>query len=646
MWGCPVCGYQTWASIEERIMTVVDKQDLVGKQLGDYLIKEKVATGGMSYVFLGEDVSLGRRAAVKVLTPDITEDDQSLPDRFKREARAVAQLEHDNIIPIYQFGELEGIYFLAMRFIEGHDFADEVNDAKREGKLMDMKRAIDVLAQVASALDYAHANGIVHRDIKPSNILIDNNSGKAILTDFGLVLWSSVDKTLGTAFGTPRYISPEQATDSQAAVAQSDIYSLAVIMYEMVTGKMLFTGQTPMEMAISHITEKPVPPRTHNANVPIQVEREILKALDKEPTNRHKTATEFIVAVQNAYEEAGGVTAVAENKGVVDADQQKKISNSTKPVNMLLDTWDEIPTKPQTPSTNRTQGNKIPSVKPRSITSIPTGKQKRSSRLIAFGGIAVVVLILGLFSIVFSRGIGAPPLPTKAVTDAVDPDLIETQTAEAEAAIAIDDDTPEPTDEPTPTDPPTDEPTATDAPTDEPTATDAPTDEPTITQTNTQTPTVTFTPTITQTATDYPILDELPAGVEVILFYNQTHFAIRNNSDSEVIFSEMRLSGASDNGAGEFDGATLPLVGLAPGECIVVRSENELAPAEWGCTRVRSSIQFDTTARFWFADNENDEDFRVFWRSNEIKTCPTYGRAVARLNVAPCEIEWPILADG
>jgi len=287
-------------------MTVVDKQDLVGKQLGDYLIKEKVATGGMSYVFLGEDVSLGRRAAVKVLTPDITEDDQSLPERFKREARAVAQLEHDNIIPIYQFGELEGVYFLAMRFIEGHDFADEVNDAKREGKLMDMKRAIDVLSQVASAVDYAHANGIVHRDIKPSNILIDNNSGKAILTDFGLVLWSSVDKTLGTAFGTPRYISPEQATDSQAAVAQSDIYSLAVIMYEMVTGKMLFTGQTPMEMAISHITEKPVPPRTHNPKVPVQVEREILKALDKEPTNRHQTAAEFIEAIETAYQESGG----------------------------------------------------------------------------------------------------------------------------------------------------------------------------------------------------------------------------------------------------------------------------------------------------------------------------------------------------
>ncbi len=626
-------------------MTVVDKQDLVGKQLGDYLIKEKVATGGMSYVFLGEDVSLGRRAAVKVLTPDITEDDQSLPERFKREARAVAQLEHDNIIPIYQFGELEGIYFLAMRFIEGHDFADEVNDAKRQGKLMDMKRAIDVLAQVASAVDYAHANGIVHRDIKPSNILIDNNSGKAILTDFGLVLWSSVDKTLGTAFGTPRYISPEQATDSQAAVAQSDIYSLAVIMYEMVTGKMLFTGQTPMEMAISHITEKPVPPRTHNPKVPVQVEREILKALDKEPTNRHQTAAEFIEAIDNAYQESGGFYKLVAGQPSENTDAKKIESNSTKPITGLLETWEDVPTKPQTPRTQSTQDSKIRSVKPRNAT-ISAKQQKRSSGLMIFGGVAITVLILGLLSVALGGGIGEPPLPTTVATSTVDAALVETQTAEALLALDVDEDTPEPTDEPTAVDTATTEPTSTDEPTDEPSATPSETDEPTVTPTITQTPTVTYTPTITQTSTIYPILDELPAGVAVQLIYDQTHFVIRNDSETDVIFTEMRLSGAADDGVGEFDGGTLPFVGLAPGECIVIRSENEPVPAEWACTRARSSIQFETTARFWFADNEDDNDFRVFWRSNEIKTCDTIGRAVGRLAVAPCEIEWPILADG
>jgi len=317
----------------------------------------------------------------------------------------------------------------------------------------------------------------------------------------------------------------------------------------------------------------------------------------------------------------------------------------------LLDTWEDIPTKPQTPR-NRTQDSKIRSVKPRNAT-VATKEQKRSSGLMIFGGIAISVLILGLLSVALGGGIGEQPLPTTVVTSTIDTALVETQTAEA--LLLIEEDTPEPTDEPTeviPTDEPTavdtptTEPTFTDVPTDEPSSTPTETDEPTITPTITQTSTVTFTPTATQTSTIYPILDELPAGVAVQLIYDQTHFVIRNDSDTDVIFNEMRLSGAADDGLGEFDGGTLPFVGLAPGECIVIRSENEPVPAEWACTRARSSIQFETTARFWFADNEEDNDFRVFWRSNEIKTCETVGRAVGRLAVAPCEIEWPILADG
>lgn len=627
---------------------MVDKQDLVGKQLGDYLIKEMLATGGMSYVFLGEDVSLGRRAAVKVLTPDITEDDDSLPERFKREARAVAQLEHENIIPIYQFGELDGVYFLAMRYIEGHDFADEINDAKREGQLLDAKRVIDVLTQVASALDYAHANGIVHRDVKPSNILIDN-TGKAILTDFGLVLWSSVDKTLGTAFGTPRYISPEQATDSQAAVAQSDIYSLAVIMYEMATGKMLFTGQTPMEMAISHITEKPVPPRTHNPKIPIEVEREILKALDKEPFNRHHTAMDFITALGNAYENSGGMevplmdpTPILTERPIIEG--ESKAGRSTKPVKPLLDSWDEISTKPQTPS--KLTNTKIKSAvnKPRA-TATQIQKQKHNNRLMAFGAVAVAVLVVGLLSFALTGGANRGGLPTIAATEstidsqAVIADVTD-EVTETEESTA--------TDEPTATDTPTDVPTETDEATEtvQPTETDEPIIVPTIRSTATQTPTITPTPTSTLTATDYPILDELPSGVLVSLLYNRTMIVIRNDSDGMVVFNEMRLTSAADEAIGEFDGSSLPLVGLSAGECIVIRSETEPVPQEWECVRERTSQNQQAESLFWRADSEEDEAFQVFWRSNEIKTCQTVGRAVGRLEVPSCEIEWPIVADG
>ena len=141
-------------------------------------------------------------------------------------------------------------------------------------------------------------------------------------------------------------------------------------------------------------------------------------------------------------------------------------------------------------------------------------------------------------------------------------------------------------------------------------------------------------------------MDELPSGVSVSLLYNQDQFVIRNSSDVEVVFNEMRLSGLADEGVGEFEGATLPFVGLEPGECIVVRSDTEPIPEEWECVRERSSILLQTPARFWFADSEADDDFRVFWRSNEIKTCDTVGRAVNRIAVLPCLIEWPILADG
>ena len=234
--------------------------DLQGRQLGDYILMRKITSGGMAHIYLGEDQKLGRRAAIKILTPDLAGDDDTLRERFEREARAIGQLEHDSIIPVYQFGEQDGLYFLAMRYIEGNDLADEMKRYRADGKYMPIERALKILKQVASALDHAHQHGIIHRDVKPSNILLGTDD-KAILTDFGLVLWQSVDTTYGTAFGTPRYISPEQATDSQSVVPQSDIYSLAVIVYEVVTGQQVFSGATPMEVALAHITETPTPPR-------------------------------------------------------------------------------------------------------------------------------------------------------------------------------------------------------------------------------------------------------------------------------------------------------------------------------------------------------------------------------------------------
>ena len=274
--------------------------DLVGQQLGDYELIERYAKGGMSHIYRGVDVKLGRQAAIKVLSPDMLAADDSLTERFEREAKAIAHLDHANIVPVYQYGEFKDHYFMAMKFVEGEDFADEIYRQSSQDKLLAPERMIHVLKQIAAALDYAHRQGVIHRDVKPSNILIDQ-SGKATLTDFGLVLRQHVDNTMGTAFGTPRYISPEQAIGSEQATAQSDIYSLAVIVFEIVTGDMVFRAETAIQVAMNHVSEPPPKPRSINPDVPVAVEREILKALSKNPNKRHRTASEFIAEVEAAY---------------------------------------------------------------------------------------------------------------------------------------------------------------------------------------------------------------------------------------------------------------------------------------------------------------------------------------------------------
>jgi serine/threonine protein kinase len=276
-----------------------DKDPLIGKQLGDYRLTSMIASGGMARIYKGLDSKLGRQAAVKVLSQRDIQDDKTLAKRFQREARAVAALEHDNIITIYQYGEQEGVYFLAMKLVKGKDLSQELRRLKKSGKKLDVSRGLRILEQVASALDYAHANNVIHRDIKPSNILLDEE--KAILTDFGLVMRPSLETTMGTAFGTPRYIAPEQAISSNKALPQSDLYALAVILYEILTGQTPFNGESPMEIAMSHISDAPPKPRSLETSIPEAAEREILKALDKEPEKRHKNATQFIQAVKQAY---------------------------------------------------------------------------------------------------------------------------------------------------------------------------------------------------------------------------------------------------------------------------------------------------------------------------------------------------------
>ncbi len=276
----------------------------LNSQMGDYRLEEILAIGGMSRVYIGLDTRLERQAAVKVLQLNQDWVNETIIERFEREAKAVAALEHDNVITIYQYGKQDGAYFLAMQYIDGPDLRQVLKKLHSADERMPVDRAIKIMQQVAAALDFAHMAEIIHRDIKPSNILLTSED-KAVLTDFGLVLRPSVDQTLGTAFGTPRYIAPEQAVASQQATGQSDIYSLAVIMYEILTGGTPFDGETPMEIALAHVSDPPDPPSERELSVPKPVDKIMERALSKEPTDRHETATEFVNDIARAYRDAG-----------------------------------------------------------------------------------------------------------------------------------------------------------------------------------------------------------------------------------------------------------------------------------------------------------------------------------------------------
>src|SRR5258708_7122639 len=197
-----------------------EKSDpMIGARLGDYTVYALIGRGGMARVYEGLDEKLGRKAAIKVISVEHDQNDE-MTQRFIREARAAANLDHPNIISVYQFGESSSGYYMAMKLIEGNTLLSILKKLKQQKTYLEPEMIVAIVAQISSALDYAHSKNVIHRDIKPSNIML-NEDNRAILTDFGLTMTVGSETTLGTAFGTPRYIAPEQAIASHQAGAQS-----------------------------------------------------------------------------------------------------------------------------------------------------------------------------------------------------------------------------------------------------------------------------------------------------------------------------------------------------------------------------------------------------------------------------------------
>ncbi len=272
---------------------------LIGKSIGPYRILEQIGVGGMATVYKAYQPGVDRYAAVKVLPHYMTQDEQFVK-RFQREAKATAQLEHPHILPIYDYGEADGITYIAMRYVG----AGTLKGHMTHGPLP-LDEINRLIGQIGDALDYAHRVGIIHRDIKPSNVLIDDR-GNTYLTDFGLARMMEASDQLtasGVGVGTPAYMSPEQGQGAKVD-HRSDIYSLGVVLYEMVAGHVPYEAETPMAVMLKHITE-PLPlPRTLDPNVPEGVQRVILKALAKDPADRYQTAGEMAQALNQAVQQS------------------------------------------------------------------------------------------------------------------------------------------------------------------------------------------------------------------------------------------------------------------------------------------------------------------------------------------------------
>ncbi|MFQ3645440.1 MAG: protein kinase [Anaerolineae bacterium] len=272
--------------------------EFIGAVVNGYEVLSLIGVGGMARVYLARQQSMNRQVALKVLPMQFVSDDTYL-QRFHREVKIVSQLEHAHIVPVYDYGEYQGQPYIVMRYMAG----GSVDDMLEKG-IIPLTRIETILAEIAPALDHAHAKGVLHRDLKPSNVLLDE-SGSAFLSDFGIARLNEghgVTITTQGVVGTPSYMSPEQAQGKDMD-GRSDIYSLGVMLFELATGRRPFEADTPYSIAVMQVTTPPPSPRVYNADIPPAVERVILRALSKDPQERPARAVELVEALRHAMRE-------------------------------------------------------------------------------------------------------------------------------------------------------------------------------------------------------------------------------------------------------------------------------------------------------------------------------------------------------
>src|ERR1700761_3267387 len=259
-----------------------------------YKVLSRLGAGGMADVFLAEDQQLGRKIALKLLHRRFAADPDFV-ERFRREAQAAAGLQHPNVVSVYDRGSFDGTYYIAMEYLPGRSLKQLI----RQEAPLDPVRTIDITIQILKAARFAHRRGIIHRDLKPHNVIIDE-ADHAKVTDFGIARAGASDMTeTGSIMGTAQYLSPEQA-QGHAVSAGSDLYSIGVVLYEMLTGRVPFDAESAVTIALKHVSEAPPPMSAINPSVPPELEQVVMWALNKNPVDRPANADQFITALEQA----------------------------------------------------------------------------------------------------------------------------------------------------------------------------------------------------------------------------------------------------------------------------------------------------------------------------------------------------------
>ena len=308
-------------------------ETMLGQTLGQYRIVEQIGKGGMATVFKAYQPGLDRYVAVKVL-PAYYAHEEGFSERFVREAKAIARLDHPHILPVYDFGQADGLSYIVMKYVAAGTLKD------RLGQPLSPQAALGLLKQIGAALDHAHDMGILHRDVKPGNVLIDEK-GWTYLSDFGLakMVEGSVQLTgSGVGVGTPAYMSPEQG-QGLPVDGRTDVYSLGIILYEMLTGRVPYEAETPMAVVVKHITGPLPPPRSLNPAISPAVERVILKALAKDPADRFPRAGALVEALEAALSQARQEPTAAFHPPLLPPRRRRRRCRTSTPLHLHPRPW-------------------------------------------------------------------------------------------------------------------------------------------------------------------------------------------------------------------------------------------------------------------------------------------------------------------